>query len=437
MLYEIPLKNWQQIKTETLQNSKKSYHAKKNSPEAALGFFRYHEDFGTYQATNALALTLEKDFPDNLEIMNELGYWHYKNQNYSKSVELYEKSNLLEPDNHATLSMLGELHLKLGLYDKSKKYYFLLKEFDHANDYFNFIKLTTLLRENGKPNEAYEVLKFVLKNYYEQAIKDYSFVEEVKLAEKASPTYKSILPEGAVKNRTGKFAVALLVAVIFSSYFFNAHLKDNQNLYIINHVIKDTELTLNNKQVIKLEPGELRKIKLSEGNYHALIKVSQLKPYAINFSTRNTLFNRYFKKNTFVLNIKGAGIIIREAIIYGDSPSPPNSESSYQIYTGENFYTFHEIAYPFTEPPKSILLDDGVKGKIKFSLSLLNSEPYDSARELFKYKEHLKPETVLSFMESHMKCGYKPENFIRLYKTKSRKLKLSRKADKFLKNMEN
>ncbi len=141
-----------------------------------LSFFKFSNIIKSEKEIDVLELMLES-FPDKSRVLNKLGLVHLKQQNYNKSIEMFNQSLKINPEVIDTWIFLGDVYFQMRQFNKA------LDAFKHAlkidpktreawmNIGHSYIKL-------GEFNNAIDTLKKAL-DIYPSAKRTLEFLTEL------------------------------------------------------------------------------------------------------------------------------------------------------------------------------------------------------------------------------------------------------------------
>lgn len=107
-------------------------------------------------ALNYFQKAVESD-PNNIDYLAELAITHYKLKNYNEAIKSYEKIISLSPDNISCYNRIGNIYWIKKDFKRAEFYFKKAIELD-SNLIVSYNNLALMLDENGKKNEAIEIL---------------------------------------------------------------------------------------------------------------------------------------------------------------------------------------------------------------------------------------------------------------------------------------
>lgn len=114
---------------------------------------------------------LHEKFPNNAQIINELGYMYMRKRDYKKAENYFKKYIFVEPQNANPYDSIADLYYAGGDLKKAMQYY--QKALEIKPDFLNSkIKLSLCYINLGQVNQALEILNSLEKNEKNEIIRN-------------------------------------------------------------------------------------------------------------------------------------------------------------------------------------------------------------------------------------------------------------------------
>lgn len=166
--------------------------------------------------------------------------------------------------------------------------------------------------------------------------------------------------------------VALLAA---GGYLASCFVKGiSRDVYLVNGLDKSYEVEIGG-QHFRLPPHSEQMVQVHEGAVPVHGTSPETKVPDRTFTIETNFFARPFLNRTFVINPDGCALLLWEQIVYyprNVAAAHQGDKNPYRLNTGEEFYVFNGIDYPFAIPPRNITMSENEPRRVKTALSLIN-----------------------------------------------------------------
>jgi tetratricopeptide (TPR) repeat protein len=146
---------------------------------------------------------------------------------------------------------------------------------------------------------------------------------------------------------------------------------------LVNGLDKSYEVVVAG-QPYKLDPHGERVIQVAEGLLPVHVATPGITVPDHSYSIATSFFARPFLNRAFVINPDGCALLVKEEISYypqSSASAHTNDNIPYQIHTGEDFYTFDGVDYPFRDSPHNITMSENESRRVKSHLFVLKKIP--------------------------------------------------------------
>lgn len=372
----MPLAKWKELEAKALREKMQQAEANPDDPIAMLQLHGTMVGFHRTQDALQLAEVLKNDFPDSLDVQMHLGTWHASEGRVDQARPFFRRALELAPDNLFAKQMVALECIDQGDLPRARE---LLRGMDEpgANQAPKaMLALANAYQSQGDHANALEIYRTTLEMVPAFA-QDKSLRKQIRASEEALGQTESLLPKR--KRKLGKlYAFAAVAAlVLLGAWGINFYKAKNQPLFIINGLNQPLRVSIDGGATIELAAMNHQDVDVAEGVHHALVQQAGEPDETIEFKVENEFFERYSGRSAFVLNPKGAGVVIWKKIDYYPKGQNPNVNAMpvYRIHFGEKSFVFRDIDYAFTQPPKEIQLKAHAV-ESKYALAILSEDPH-------------------------------------------------------------
>ncbi len=167
------------------------------------------------------------------------------------------------------------------------------------------------------------------------------------------PLVKAVEPPRG-RSRLRKILYGTLALLLLSLLVIADRIKfSERTLHVVNGYPVPLNVRIEGVGGRQIPPLSREEMDIPEGTYTA--QVSGPVSGEIPFTISSQLFVRLFDSRVFVLNPGGAGLLLRESILYSVRRSGPDEgKPGYTVHFGHPFEVFEGINYPFKEAPREI-----------------------------------------------------------------------------------
>ena len=186
---------------------------------------------------------------------------------------------------------------------------------------------------------------------------------------------------------------------------------------------------------LEIKPGDVKKVTIVEGEHtvQTMLAGKNLAPRKIQVV--NSLYERFFDSPVFVLNLGGAGVVVREEIIYTSEHAPKevkDKEGQYRLFTGQPLIALRGVDYSFVDPPKTLQLGKAEPFRTQIHAYALKLDPYETLSVVLDQASAIPVEDVMNHMEGQMEAGQVDGMYAQLYRAFAARNGLTERAEQFL-----
>lgn len=364
----------------------------RNNPTPENGIAVHQQLLGFHQAAEAAEFQkkLQEQFADNAKIHAYLGdaLSHYGQLDQASTC--YQRALELRPDLPEARVGVARAQIRAGKLDEAQELLSFLKT-PGAAQLYSLEPLEVLARAYQKAGRHVEALKLFgcLVEALPQVAQHGGFRKAVKTSEKALKTGSSILPKakfslrglfqgsggGGSHVQSARFAiVASVVAVIVGIIFVitNEYTRRHRTVFIVNGFGGAMTGEIVGVGPFHFSHGYIP-LTMAEGHYHAHIQEPVREE--IDFDIRSKYMDRWFNDSVWVINPRGAGIILFEHVVYTRDGGEPNT---FDYRYGKTVEYFPDVSHPFTPVPQSLQLSSSNPRAVRTHIELTSKGPIDA-----------------------------------------------------------
>jgi tetratricopeptide (TPR) repeat protein len=322
---------------------------------------------------------METQFADNAKIHAYIGDALARLGNVDQARGCYQRAFELRPDLPEARVGLALAYIREGKLDDANQLLAFLKT-PGAVQLYSLEPLEILGRayqKVGKHTEALALFKCLIDGLPAIA-QHYGFRKTIKASEKALKSKPSILPKAKWLQlfrsanggqevqllRFGIVAGVLAVLVGIGFVISNEYIRRHRTVYIVNGFG-----TLMKGEIEGVGSFNLRNygsMKVPEGHHRA--HITEPIKEDIEFTIASRYSSRWFGNPLWVLNPRGAALILFEAAVY----SRNGEHGTYAYRYGNEVEYFADIDFPFTALPKSLQLSSSSPRESRSHIELAN-----------------------------------------------------------------
>lgn len=410
---EMEYDQWPPLRETALLKAQERYAPDLNNYENAIKLHKAYELYGSDRESAEFAALMEERFPRNIAVCYYLANYYRALADYERALIIYDDLIRKSPGSEELIYSLAHLYFEKGDYSEALDYFFQCKGLSLKGDMERLLQMTKLLYLDAQYFKARKVLDFIKASFPELADRSNSFEALMYRVGKKTGLLAPEYSFYRIKQLSIAASFILTLSIVFAAV--NFYLALNQPLYLTNYLTKPVKLTFRDNRRFQLAPGSLVKSRIDEGRHRVKIEIEGGPAYYRELTVDNTLFQRFSRGNIFVLNIKGAALMLWGEVTYSKKEVPgDSSRSNFKLFAGHEYYTFRNISFPFRTPPDSIYFKRGRSVEVKSYLKLLEtSDRRETLEMLLQYRERIERKALMRYLIEQLELE-DDENFQRL-----------------------
>lgn len=190
----MPLKQWQTIREETLNQGLADVGANMGDATKALELIYNMTMFNQLAEANELAEVCAKQHDTDFDVMIQLGSWHEQMGNDDKAEKCFSQAIFLDPDNPHSKRVQAVQALEQHKPQLAAQYLDSLRPNSEFYDPAIFLMLANAFQDSGMHEKALQEYQQLIQQT-PQIATDKSFRKRVKVSEKSQGTSPTMLPK--------------------------------------------------------------------------------------------------------------------------------------------------------------------------------------------------------------------------------------------------
>ncbi|NQT53104.1 tetratricopeptide repeat protein, partial [bacterium] len=369
----LPVSEWERVREESIQKTASKASELPDDPQAAMELHATLASFRQKEQAEQIAQVLDARFGDRADVQMHLGAWHEERGDDEKADACFARALELEPDNTAARRAVGIAAMQQGDLARAHELLdFLMHEGDDQDPAVLFL-LANAHQERGEHEEALRLYSVALRAAPEIA-KEKAFRQRVEASEKALARPQTVLPKKPMSWRRWAWAGILLFAVV-GFFAFNRYKGNHQTLHIVNRL--DTAVTVEmDGETWTVRAGEHKATPIAEGDHTAKVSAGGQMIDTVDVSVHNGFFERFNDDNVFVLNPRGAAVLLWEQITY--SAKPLAYEPPRRVLHSQSFFVVRDVDYAFRSAPETLKVESSSKQIKRSVVTQFNGTPFEA-----------------------------------------------------------
>lgn len=425
---------WNELRTTEIAAARASYNQDPANSGNAMLLFEAYEVYGTQEETASFLNELTSRFDTDAAVLARAASWFSSHNQPDQAVRFAEKSLAQDSSNDTARRTLLGIQTAKGELNSALVHALALENPEDQRDMLNLLQLASALRKKDRKREAYSVIQKIAALYPQQSAAHRLVRSEARLLEKQLNIQRSALLPGPSRKKdmivAGAMAAGIAAMVLFGNFYMEGH----QSMIISNAFGTPATVKVDEFPPLEIKPGDVKKVSIAEGEHSVQTSVGgkNLAPRKVHIV--NSLYERFFDSPVFVLNLGGAGVIVREEIIYTSEHAPQevkDKEGKYNLFTGQPLIALRGVDYSFVEPPKTMQLGKAEPFRTQIHAYALNLDPYQTL-SLILDDASVPVEDVLGHMEGRIEAGQTDGVYVNLYRAIAAKNQLAERAEQFL-----
>jgi tetratricopeptide (TPR) repeat protein len=363
--YALDLDKWETAKQLEISGALDKFRADP-TPEAAIEAHQRLVHF--HQTTEAAEFRamMKTKFADNAKVHAYLGAVLEHLGQATEAAESYRRALELRPDLPEARVGVAEAQIREKRLDEARALLDFLEK-PGASQLYSLAPLETLalgFQQAGRHEEALQLFGQLIGAL--PALANHAaFRKNVEKSEKAMQRQATILPArkfswkrlwrtdptapGPQLTWKGLAWVGVLIALgLFIAVLCNEYIRRHRTLHVINGLGQPAAVNVRGVGEVTVRTG-METLTLAEGNHHVSIQTGS-EVEELDFEVRSSYWGRWFDDPIWVINVRGAAILMVTTAIYSqDSPAP-----SVSFRFGQTAEYFPNITHPFKELPESL-----------------------------------------------------------------------------------
>jgi len=372
--YAIDADKWEAAKQLEISGALENY---RTHPTAETAIAAHRELLKFHQSAQAAEFrqVLQQKFGDQAKVHVYLGAAAEHLGQWDEAAASFERALALRPDLPEARTGAALARLRAGRLDEARPLLDFLEQ-PGAAQLHSLHPLETLARayqSHARHREALHLLQGILKELPKLADVT-AFRGLVEASEKALGQQETLLPERPFTwRRFFKFAPStgpsdalpsitapvlaiagvLLGLVVVGFAISNEYIRRHRTLYIVVGTREPVQVEVRGHGRIRAAPG-LNRMVLPEGRHHALVRTAGATEELV-VEVRTGYWERWGGKPAWVLNPRGAALLLFREAIYSANPRPGRES----FHFGEPFLHWASVTHPFQALPESVQVEKG------------------------------------------------------------------------------
>ncbi|MBL7223000.1 MAG: tetratricopeptide repeat protein [Candidatus Brocadiae bacterium] len=369
----LPVSEWERVREESIQKTASKASELPDDPQAAMELHATLVSFRQKEQAEQIAQVLDARFGDRADVQMHLGAWHEERGDDEKADACFARALELEPDNQAARRAVGIAAMQQGDLARAHELLgFMMHEGDDQDPAVLFL-LANAHQERGEHEEALRLYGVALHAAPEIA-KQKAFRQRVEASEKALAKPQTMLPKKPLSWRRWAWAGILLFAVV-GFFAFNRYKGNRQTLHIVNRL--GTAVTVQmDGETWTVRAGEHKAATVAEGDHTAEVSANGQTIDTVKVAIHNGFFERFNDDNVFVLNPRGAAVLLWEQITYSAKPvafQPPR-----RVLHSQSFFVIRDVDHAFRSAPETLKVESSSKQIKRTVVTQFNGTPFEA-----------------------------------------------------------
>ena len=394
--YVLTLKEWEQLKTESITTATQAYKQEPGNSEKAAELITTVISFKDEELFTQLAPVLEQQCSRQVESLLLLaeGYGLFSDL---AGNERCLRAALALSDDFEIREAMAHFLVRQSRPDAAKPYLEHILATADVSKFDFLVSLVAGLQACGLHRDAAEVLERMTVVFPEQAASKQ--IKKMRtLAENHQQTGKKIAPARQRDWRWPLLLVIMLVAV-GTYFFFSVRAAKNLKVYLVNGVYHPYRVTING-QTFDLSPQSALQVTLGEGPINVNYQNAQGQRVEREFSLTRSLITRPFNHTLYVINPDGAAILLWQQIEYRVKPAAGGEGiDQLKLEAGRFLYSFDPPDFAFRDFPEEIDLMTDAEQVEKDRVALFETI---SVLEPLSYRDYLTTEELIAYYRHHL-----------------------------------
>lgn len=439
--YAQPLGQWETARQLEISGALDKFRTNP-TPDAAI---EAHQMLVAFQQTAEAAefrAMMKNRFPDNAKVHAHLGAVLDHLGQAGEAAECYLRALELRPDLPEARVGVAQAHIRARRLDEARALLDFLEK-PGAAQLYSLAPLETLaraLQEAGRHEDALQLFGHLIAGL--PVIADYTeFRKLVQKSEKALGRTTSVLParkfswrrlwrgdpttstSPRVTARGLAWAGIIIAAGVFVAVAYNEYVRRHRRVHVVNGLPQAAviEIRGGTSHIVRTGTAE---IPLPEGDHHATIRVDGAPPEELDFTVRSDFFDRWFGHPFWVINVRGAAILVTTTATYSREELPPTLAFRF----GQTFEYFPEISHPFQALPETLRLKSS-ETRTLTQLDVFRGKPIGIYNFLLGQGQSSE---AWRLAESRLRLQPGDEDLLRAYVDTARREQQLNRAEKFL-----
>ncbi len=405
----IPLEQWEKLKEEVVEESRRHAETVPGDVQAALDHLRAVASLKAPQEALRTAQEVLARFGHRADVQMAAGSCYDDFGMVREATDCFERALAIDPGDPDARWAVALGRIERGDLDDARQLLDWIDRDGRRNTARARVLLARALQKQGRHEDALDAFREALKRAPSLA-RDGQVRKAVRASEGLALGAEPVLPAAPFWRRPAVLVSGILGLAALGVFGVNQFIASQRPLHVVNGLVIPATVRLDGRKPLALAPGEVRKVHCGEGRHEAVVTLTGGEPETVEFDVKTGWFARFYRRPTFVLNVGGAALIAWEDVIYSDRPGDP--DVPYELYCGEAFLAFDHVHYPFTDPPREI--EYGGPGDIRKS-HLFVVEQVDPVDALNAASEDLSPEAIERFVRSHLTARPDSDALLRYY----------------------
>ncbi len=387
--YAIDAEKWETQKQLGISGAMDTYEASP-TPEAAMELHQTMLNFHQRAQAAEFRRGMVEKFGENAHVRAYLGEALTRVGNAAEGAPHFARALELRPDLPEARVGVARQHLGAQRLDDARGLLDFLEKpgAEHLYSLEPLEILADAYRAAGQHAPALELYQRLLAGL--PAIGQVpAFRKKVQLSEKALRPAATMLPKRkrSLKNlwrsaggllRAAGFVGLILLLIGAGFIIANEYNRRHRTIYVINATDADTSVIVRGAgedqtvRLARMRPGDakpnMQEIVLPEGHYHVLIGGEKTEEF--DWDVRTEYWDRWGGKNVWLLNVRGAALLLSEHVTYRRDPPPP----TFELHFGRTAEALSGITNPFTVLPASLQMKSGEE-RVLTRLDFFPGEP--------------------------------------------------------------
>ncbi|HUT33813.1 MAG TPA: hypothetical protein VNE39_10050 [Planctomycetota bacterium] len=397
----LPVAEWQRIQNEAVSKAGHELAAAPDDPAAAVEFLDTLVGFQRTKEAADFAQVMARQFPNDATVQFRLGTWHDGEGRGAEADACFARAFELNPNNWQARRAVAVGAIEKGDLARATELLAAMPDDAAAQHAGAFLRLAQAHQERREHEAALGILREMLRR--SPGLKsDKAFRKAARLSERAMRQEGALVPKPRLTPARAVALAALAVVAAGVGGYLAWQAASQRGLHIVNRLPAAVSVAIDGTVRASVPPGEQARITVGTGRHRAEMTGGQGEPETVEFQIGG-------RTSTYVLNPRGAALLLVEEIYYGTTEMEPRR----RLHVGKPFLALSGIDYVFEDFPASVRSESG---KPLWKRRLVVVE-LDAVAALFLLRHLVPDEDLLAVAEHHLTRGPATERLLEEYRS--------------------